>query len=70
MYPHFTAPGEVYQEYARRVAAVDHKYQRALAQQGNDPQFAAEPRPGVWQLVRVWVTAAIRQRPAEEGIRA
>lgn len=69
MYPQFIAPGEAYQEYARRVAAADLKYQRALALQGNDPQFAAEPRPSVWQRVRAWVMAA-RRRPAEEGFHA
>ncbi len=69
MYPQFIAPGEAYQEYARRVAAADRKYQRTLALQGNDSQFVAEPRPGVWQRIRAWVTAA-RRRPAEEGLHA
>ena len=64
MYPHFIAPGEAYQEYARRVAAADRKYQRTLVLQGHDPEFATQPRGRVWQWLRACVTAVRMRRPA------
>ena len=70
MYPHFIAPGEVYQEYGRRVADADRKYQRATAVQRRNPQFDSEPRGRVWLRIRAWLTAARQRRPVEEGSRA